>query len=467
MTDRSSSRSNHRSRFPCLAVWLLCSSMFGTSVVHAQALRPSSGLRVPAAPATSSATSRTADFIVALVNSEPITNNEVRQRMVRLEQQLTQQSAPVPERDQLSRQVLEQIISERAQLQLGAELGIRVDEAALTQAEQSIAAQNQLTPEEFRRRIAADGVDINQLRNDLRSQLLLQRVREREVDSKVRVTEADIDDFIRERQGSNDVASLQLHLAQVFISVPEDAAPERVQALQARAQSVADRARAGGDFGELAREFSEGAERANGGQFGMRPANRLPELFVESTRSLSAGAITGPVRSPAGFHVLKVIEKRQAGLPDVTVNETRARHILLRLSPQLSEADAVARLAGYRQQIASGQATFEALAREHSQDGSAQDGGNLGWAQTGQFVPEFEAAIGRLRPGEMSPPVVSRFGVHLIRVDERRQSTLSARDQREMVRGLVREQKINEALRTWVLDVRGRAYVEYREAPLL
>ncbi|MFW2354725.1 peptidylprolyl isomerase [Hydrogenophaga sp.] len=465
MTDRSTSRSNHR--FPCLAVWLLCSSMFGTSVVHAQALRPSSGLRVPAAPAASSATSRTADFIVALVNSEPITNNEVRQRMVRLEQQLTQQSAPVPERDQLSRQVLEQIISERAQLQLGAELGIRVDEAALTQAEQSIAAQNQLTPEEFRRRIAADGVDINQLRNDLRSQLLLQRVREREVDSKVRVTEADIDDFIRERQGSNDVASLQLHLAQVFISVPEDAAPERVQALQARAQSVADRARAGGDFGELAREFSEGAERANGGQFGMRPANRLPELFVESTRSLSAGAITGPVRSPAGFHVLKVIEKRQAGLPDVTVNETRARHILLRLSPQLSEADAVARLAGYRQQIASGQATFEALAREHSQDGSAQDGGNLGWAQTGQFVPEFEAAMGRLRPGEMSPPVVSRFGVHLIRVDERRQSTLSARDQREMVRGLVREQKINEALRTWVLDVRGRAYVEYREAPLL
>jgi len=462
MTDRSS-----HPRFPRLAVWLLCSSLLGASVVHAQALRPSSGLRVPTAPAASSATSRTADFIVALVNSEPVTNNEVRQRMVRLEQQLTQQSAPVPERDQLARQVLEQIISERAQLQLGAELGIRVDEAALAQAEQSIAAQNQLTPEEFRRRIAADGIDINQLRNDLRNQLLLQRVREREVDSKVRVSEADIDDFIRERQGSNDVSSLQLHLAQVFMSVPEDAAPDRVQALQARAQGVADRARAGSDFGELAREFSEGAERVNGGQFGMRPANRLPELFVEATRSLSAGSIVGPLRSPAGFHVLKVIEKRQAGLSDVTVNETRARHILLRLSPQLSEADAVARLAGYRQQIASGQATFEALAREHSQDGSAQDGGNLGWAQAGQFVPEFEAAMGRLRPGEMSPPVVSRFGVHLIRVDERRQSTLSARDQREMVRGLVREQKINEALRTWVLDVRGRAYVEYREAPLL
>ena len=460
MTDRSP-------RFSRLAVWLLCSSLFGASVVHAQALRPSSGLRAPASPVPSASTSRTADYIVALVNSEPVTNNEVRQRMVRMEQQLTQQSAPVPPRDQLARQVLEQIISERAQVQLGAELGIRVDEASLAQAEQSIAAQNQLTPEEFRRRIAADGVDINQLRNDLRNQILLQRLREREVDSKVRVTEADIDDFIRERQGSNDVANLQLHLAQVFVAVPEDAAPDRVQTLQARAQSVADRARAGGDFAELAREFSDGPERANGGQFGMRPANRLPDLFVEATRSLSAGAVAGPVRSPAGFHVLKVIEKRQAGLPDVAINETRARHILLRLGPQLSEADAVARLAGYRQQLASGQATFEALAREHSQDGSAKDGGNLGWAQAGQFVPEFEAAMGRLRPGEVSPPVVSRFGVHLIRVEERRQSTLSARDQREMVRGLVREQKINEATRTWVQDVRGRAYVEYREPPQL
>ena len=373
----------------------------------------------------------------------------------------------MPPRDQLARQLLEQIISERAQLQRGAELGIRVDEAALAQAEQSIAAQNQLTPEEFRRRIAADGVDINQFRNDLRSQILLRRVREREVDSKVRVAEADIDDFIRERQGSNDVASLQLNLAHVLVLVPEDATPDRVQALQARAQNVADRARAGGDFAELAREFSEAPERVNGGVFGLRPANRLPELFVDATRSLSAGSVAGPLRSPAGFHVLKVIEKRQAGLPDVTINETRARHILLRLSPQLTEAAAVARLAGFRQQLTSGQATFEALAREHSQDGSAQDGGNLGWAQAGQFVPEFEAAMSRLRPGEVSPPVVSRFGVHLIRVEERRQSTLSARDQREMVRGLVREKKATEALRTWAQDVRGRAYVEYREAPQL
>ena len=447
------------------AAWLLCCSMLAASLAQAQALRPSSGLRAPVTLPSSGP--RNADFIVALVNSEPVTNSEVRQRLMRVEQQLSQQTSALPAREQLARQVLEQIISERAQLQLAAELGIRVDEAALAQAEQSIAAQNQLTPEEFRRRIAAEGVDINQLRNDLRNQILLQRLREREVESKVRVSEADIDEFIRERQGRNDVAGLQLNLAQVFVAVPEDAPADRVQTLQVRAQGVADRARAGGDFAELAREFSDGAERANGGQFGLRPAERLPELFVEVTRSLGAGGVAGPVRSPAGFHVLKVIEKRQSGLPDATVNETRARHILLRLGPQLSEADAVARLAGFRQQIASGQTTFEALAREHSQDGSAQDGGSLGWAQAGQFVPEFEAAMNRLRPGEISPPVVSRFGVHLIQVEERRQSTLSARDQREMVRSLVREQKATEALRTWVQDVRGRAYVEFRDAPQL
>lgn len=446
-----------------VAAWLLCGSLLAASMAQAQGLRPASGLRAPVAQAASA--SRTADFIVALVNSEPVTNSEVRQRLVRVEQQLSQQSTSMPPRDQLARQVLEQIINERAQLQLGTELGIRVEEAALTQAEQAIAAQNQVTPEEFRRRIAADGIDINQLRNDLRNQILLQRLREREVDSKVRVTEGDIDDFIRERQGNNDIASLQLNLAHVLVIVPEGATAERVQALQARAQGVADRARAGGDFAELAREFSEAAERVNGGVFGLRPAERLPELFVDATRSLNAGAVAGPLRSAAGFHVLKVIEKRQSGLPDAIVNETRARHILLRLGPQLSEAEAVARLAGFRQQLVAGQATFEALAREHSQDGSAQDGGNLGWAQTGQFVPEFEAAMSRLRPGEVSPPVVSRFGVHLIRVEERRQSTLTARDQREMVRGLVREKKTAEALRTWVQDVRGRAYVEYRDPP--
>jgi peptidyl-prolyl cis-trans isomerase SurA len=461
MTDRLTAPSR-------LSTWLLCAPLLWACTVQAQGLRPSAQLNPQrnAAPVSAmTSTQSTADYIVALVNSEPVTNNEVRQRLLRVEQQLAQQGTAMPAREVLAREVLEQIINERAQRQQATELGITVDEAAVTQAEQAIAAQNQLSPEELRRRIAADGMDINRLRNDLRNQILLQRVRERQVDSRVRVTDADIDDFIREQQGNNTLANLELNLAHVLVAVPEGASAERIQELQTRAQGVANRARAGEDFAVLARDFSEAPERANGGLFGMRSASRLPTLFVDATRSLNTGGVAGPLRSPAGFHVLKVIEKRQAGMADAVVTQTRARHILLRTGPQLSQSDAVARLAGYRQQIASGQANFEALAREHSQDGSAPQGGDLGWASPGQFVPEFEQAMTALRPGEMSAPLVSRFGVHLIRVDERRQATLTQREQRDAVRGLVREKKMEDALQVWTQDLRSRAFVEYREAP--
>ena len=461
MTDRFTTSSR-------LPIWWLCASLFCASAAQAQGLRPSGQLNLGGntrAAAAPSNTQATADYIVALVNSEPVTNNEVRRRMARVEQQLGQQGGARPSRDVLAREVLEQIINERAQLQQATELGITVDEAAVTQAELTIAAQNQMTPEAFRQRVAAEGMDINRLRSDLRQQILLQRVRERQVDSRVRVTEADIDDFLREQQGANTADNLELNLGHVLVVVPEGASEQRVQELQARAQQAADKVRAGADFAAVAREFSDAPERESGGLFGMRPANRLPELFVNATRSLNVGGVAGPLRSPAGFHVLKVVDKRQAGMPGTAVTQTRARHILLRTSAQLSEAAALARLADYRQQIASGQATFEALARANSQDGSASQGGDLGWANPGQFVPEFEEAMSGLRPGEMSAPLVSRFGVHLIRVEERRQNTLSQRDQREMVRGMVREKKMDEALAIWAQDVRGRAFVELREAP--
>jgi peptidyl-prolyl cis-trans isomerase SurA len=459
MTDRHTAPSR-------LSTWLLCLSLMWACTAQAQGLRSTGQLNLPRSTAAATPTQQgTADFIVALVNSEPVTNSEVRQRLLRVEQQIAQEGTAMPARDVLVREVLEQIINERAQTQQASELGITVDEAAVTQAEQAIAAQNQLSPDELRRRLAADGIDINRFRNNLRNQILLQRVQERQVDSRVRVTDADIDDFIREQRGNNDLASLELNLAHVLVAVPEGATPERIQELQARAQGVADRARAGADFAQLARESSDAPERANGGLFGMRPANRLPTLFVDATRTLNAGGVAGPLRSPAGFHVLKVIEKKQAGMPDAVVTQTRARHILLRTGPQLSQADAVARLAGFRQQIASGQANFEALAREHSQDGSASQGGDLGWAGPGMFVPEFEQAMNALRPGEMSAPLVSRFGVHLIRVDERRQATLTQREQRDMVRGLAREKKLEDALRVWTQDTRSRAYVEYRDPP--
>jgi len=453
-------------RFPALLrLTTLALTLAVAGQVSAQGLRNTAQL---ASPPAAAGVARTADFIVALVNSEPLTNNEVRLRVQRLEQQFSQQGRPMPPRAEIVRQVLDQLINERVQMQHATEVGIRVSDDDVNQAEQAVAAQNGLSVEEFRRRLNAEGViDTNRLRADLRQQITLQRLREREVEGRVKVTEADIDDHIREQQGGGDLASLEMNLGHVLVAVPEGADAARVAELQARAQRVADRARAGEDFAALAREFSDSPERNNGGQFGLRPASRLPDLFVNATRTLANGGIAGPLRSGAGFHVLKVIEKRQAGLPDMVVTQTRARHILLVPTAQLSQAQAQEKLATFRQQIVSGQARFEDLAREHSQDGSAATGGDLGWAAPGQFVPEFEQVMNALRPGEVSQPLVSRFGVHLIRVEERRQNTLSQRDQREVVRNVVREKKVDEAFDLWMQDLRARAYVELREAPQL
>lgn len=456
---------------PTAAVGLLTAALLWSGGASAQGLRPSGQLSLkPAATAATSPPSnapRTIDFIVALVNAEPITNHEVRARLQRVEQQITQQGGAMPAREQLAREVLEQLVSERAQLQQAKELGVQVDDATLVQAEESIAAQNQMSLADFRRRLASEGVDANRLRSDLRNQILLQRLREREVESRVQVSEADIDAYIREQGANTALSELQLNLAHVLVRVPEGTPEARVNELQARAQQVADRARAGGDFAALARGFSDAPEKVNGGEFGPRPADRLPDLFVNATRSLNVGDVVGPLRSPAGFHVLKLLDKRQAGLPEVFVTQTRARHMLLRVTPQLTAQAAAEQLARYRQQIVAAQATFADLARQHSQDGSAAEGGDLGWASPGQFVPEFEQVMNSLKPGEISQPLASRFGVHLIQVSERRDQPLTQREQRDLIRGALREKKADEALSTWLQDLRSRAFVEYREPPAL
>lgn len=454
MTDRPGVRSTG------LQILLAAGLLLGAWPAQGQALRPAPEPQRPAsAPST-----RTVDYIVALVNSEPVTNFDVRQRMSRVEQQFAAQGRTLPPRDELARQVLEQLIVERALLQQATELGIRVDEATLAQAEQSLAAQNQLSVEAFRRRLAAEGMDLNKLRSELRNQVLLQRLRDREVEARVRVTEADIDRFIAERQAARP-EGLELNLGHVLVPVPEGAGPDQLRELTARAQGVADRLRGGADLAAQAREYSAAPEAAGGGLLGLRPLSRLPELFVQAVRNLPVGGVAGPLRSAAGLHVLKVVEKRQAPLPELSVVQSRARHILLRPGAQLSQEEAVARLASYRQQVAAGQASFEDLARQHSQDGSARQGGDLGWVSPGQFVPEFEQVMDALRPGEMSQPVVSRFGVHLIRLEERRQAALSEREQREMARELVREQKADDAINAWTEEVRSRAFVELRESP--
>ena len=435
--------------------------------VQAQGLRPSGQLGAAPAPVTSpgrtSSGQRQADFIVAVVNSEPVTNNEIRTKLLRAEQQLTQQGAVLPPRAELARQVLERVIGDRAQLQAARASGLRVDDSAVDAAVLGVAQQNQMSVDELRRRMVADGIAYNQFRSELRDEILVTRFRQREVDARVSVTESDIDQFLRDQEGNTDLASMEINLAQVLVAVPENATPAQVAALQAKAQAVADRARSGADFAALANEMSDSPTRATGGQMGLRSAERYPPLFLEATQSLRAGGVAGPVRSGAGFHVLKVVEKKQAGMPGVNITQTRARHILLRPSPQLTEAAAREKLADIKKRILAGQGDFAALARENSVDGSAKDGGELGWTNPGMFVPEFEQVMNGLAPGQISEPVTSRFGVHLIQVMERRETQLSAREQRELARNALREKKQEEAYALWAQEVRGRAYVEYRE----
>jgi peptidyl-prolyl cis-trans isomerase SurA len=452
-------------RLKTITLATLC---LAASLSHAQ------GLRIGASPtlnttelAPAAATApEPADFIVAVVNSEPITNNEVRREMQQVLQQLAAQHRPKPDVRQLAPEVLENLINVKAQMELARDTGVKVEESAVDQAEQSIAQQNQIDVPELRRRVTRDGVSETQFRAQLRDQLLVQRVREREVEGRVRVTELEIDQYMSEQQAKQDLSSVQLNLAQILVAVPDFASKEQVQALRKRAERALVRARAGEDFAALVREFSDTTDFSNGGQFGLREASRYPELFVEATRNLAVGEVSEPVRSPAGFHVLKVIEKGSAELPTAAVIQSHARHILLVPNAQLSESQARQKLAEFKKRIVSGQADFATLAKENSQDGSAAQGGELGWASPGMFVPEFEAAMNRLAPGDVSDPVVSRFGVHLIQLLERRKATLTKAQQRDAVRALLREKKYEDAYRTWAQELRGRTYVEMREPPL-
>lgn len=409
---------------------------------------------------------RSADYIVAVVNSEPVTNNEVRARMARVAQNIAEQGGQMPPEPLLAREVLERLVVEKAQLQEAKDTGLRVDDYAVDQALVNVARQNGLDKAGLLARLKAEGIAEKQFRDELRSQILLQRLRERDVDNRVRVTEADIDRYLAEqrRGGADQASGVAVNLGHILIAVREDASPAEVAEREARARQAAEAAGSQADFRAVVQEFSDAPDGRGGGAMGLRPLDRYPELFAKAVAQAPQGGVVGPIRSGAGFHVLKVLEKSQAGMPAV-VTQNHARHILLRIGDKMTEAEAAKRLADYKRRVDNGQASFESLAREYSQDGSARNGGDLGWSSPGQFVPEFEQVLDRLQPGQVSDPLISRFGVHLIQLIERRQTALTPREQRDMVRNVVRERKLETDYQAWLQELRGRAYVEYREPP--
>ncbi len=384
------------------------------------------------------------DFIVAVVDALPITNHEVRLRAAQMRAQMAQQGRVDPNHTSLMREALERLIDEKALLQFAKESGF--------DTEGNEASRNSVSP------TTAAAID----KQEQREQSLLQRLTERNVPGRIKVSEAEIEQGIRERLASpTQIADVEL--AHILIAVPENASSTQVAALQNKANSVLDRLRAGANFAEVAKEVSDSAERDKGGLMGVRPFDRYPTLFVEATQALRVGDLSAVLPSGAGFHILKLVSKRNSG--SVTVTETRVRHILLRPSSQLSQAAARAQLAEYRRQIETGKADFAKLAIDHSQDASASSGGDLGWVGPGMFVAEFEQVMRQLAIGQLSDPTVSRFGVHLIQILARRDAALSEREIRDIVRNNLRDKKFDETYQLWVQEVRGRAYVEYRDPP--
>ena len=398
-----------------------------------------------------------ADRIVAVVNNEVITLNELRDRMAQVERQLRQQGTQLPPRDVLEKHILEKLIVDRVQLQFAKETGLRIDDAQLEQALARIAEGNRMGMAQFRASLEQDGIAWGKFREDIRNEIAISRLREREVDSKITVSEGEIDNLL---ENAGAIGAEEYSLAHILLRVPEQAKPEQLARLQARAEDIIAQLRRGADFAQLAASYSDAPDGLSGGLMGWRPLERLPALFAEIAPRLKPGEVSEVLRSPAGYHILKLLDRRGGAIKAQPVEQTHARHILIKTSELVSEAEAKRRLTALKERATHG-ADFAELARLHSNDLSAAKGGDLGWLNPGDTVPEFEQAMNRLKPGEVGEPVQSPFGWHLIQVLERRMDVSQERV-RQTARMALRERKADEAYQDWLRQMRDQAYVEYR-----
>lgn len=399
------------------------------------------------------------DRVIAVVNDEVITRHDLRVRLDSALAQLKRQGVQPPPREVLERQVLERLVVDRVQLQLARDMGLRVDDAQLEQALQRIANGNRMTLAQFRAALEKDGIAFASFREEIRAEMTIARVREREVDSKIFISDGEIDNYLSGLSTPGG-AGEEYRLAHILLRAPESASPEQIQKLRAKAEQVLDRLRKGDDFGQLAASYSDAPDGMKGGDLGWRPIDRLPAIFAEASGRLKVGEVSPILRSSNGFHLVKLLDKRGGGAV-AAVEQTHARHILIKVNEIVSEPEARHKIEGLRQRISHGE-RFAELARLFSQDGSASKGGDLGWIYPGDTVPEFERAMNQLAPGELSQPVQSPFGYHLIEVLERRVQDVSSERQRVAARQALRERKRDEAYQDWLRQARDRAYVEIR-----
>ena len=400
------------------------------------------------------------DLVVTVVNDDVITRYELDDRMHAVVSQLQKQGTPLPPQEVLEKQILERMVTDMLQAQYAKENGVRVNDTQLDQAIARIAQQNDFpSPIEFRAKLEEDGVDFKKFREEIRGEIISTRLREREVESKLVISDSEVDNYLanKARAGSDE----EFHLAHIMVVVPEQASAEKIQAARSRAEHALGQLKEGADFAQVAAGSSDANDALKGGDLGWRASDKIPPLFLNELHNLKPGQLTAVLRSPSGFHILKLIEKRSGNTP-VVITQTHARHILIKTSEIVSESEAKSRLMEIKQHIEAG-ADFTEQAKRYSQDGSAQQGGDLDWVSPGQTVPEFEETMNKLQPGQTNV-VQTQFGWHLIQVLERRNTDVSVQQQRQQARVAIGSFKSDESYQDWLRQLRDRAFVEFRLA---
>ncbi|HOB02380.1 MAG TPA: peptidylprolyl isomerase [Casimicrobium huifangae] len=399
------------------------------------------------------------DRVVAVVNDEVITRYELNEQKRAVVAQLKRQGVATPPEAELDAQVLERFINEKVQLQYAKEYGIRADDEVVNASLQRIAAENKMSMQQFAAALRNDGVTIEKFRDELKNEIIINRVRDREIESRVVVTDSEIDNYLAlaKAQGANQA---EYQLAHILVLVPEQATPDQVETRRKRAEEALRQLKTGTPFGQIAAVFSDSNDAAQGGSLGWRQADRLPALYSDAASKLQAGQISDVLRSANGFHIVRLIDKRQ-GEQKAVVEQSKARHILVRVNDLVSEAEAKAKIERLRDRIAGG-AKFEDVAKLGSEDGSAQKGGELGWVSPGETVPEFEAAMAKAALNTVVGPVRTQFGYHLLEVTERRSQDVTRERTRQSARVALRDRKADEAFQTWLREQRDRATVEIK-----
>ena len=399
------------------------------------------------------------DRIVAIVDQTVVTEQELESRIATVTAQFKKQGTELPPEDILRKQILERLITDTLQIQYAAQTGLKVDDNQLDKTIERIAEQNQMTLTEFSEALAKDGVSMRKFRSDIRNEITIARLREREVDGRVNVSESEIDNFLTSQAANNENQD-EFEISHILIRTPEEGATEDVQKAKAKVDTAVNELNAGKSFSKVSASFSDAPNALEGGNLGWKSGAQMPALFLDALKTMHIGDISTPLRSPNGFHVLKLTNKRGGNSP-LVIQQTHSRHILIKLSEIMSEKEGKQKMDNIKERLDNGE-KFEVLARQYSEDSTASNGGDLGWVNPGDTVPQFEKAMNELKDNQISQPIRTQFGWHIIQVIERRSQDMSKEAARLKARQEIRAKKADEAYQDWIRELRDRAFVELR-----